>query len=99
MIMRIVRLAGAVLLLVSIVLNILTFTGLLTPQPLIKEKEDTIARFTERVKALEENNRELEKQNSLMAKGIEESKAANAAAQKKLNDLLAGYRKLQEDMQ
>ena len=97
MIMNIVRLAGAVLLLASIVLNVLTFTGVLTPQTLIKEKDETIARFTERVKSLEEKNRALvEEQNNLIAR-LAQIKTTSAAVKEELAGILSGYRKLQGD--
>ncbi|MBN2353645.1 MAG: hypothetical protein JXD23_13820 [Spirochaetales bacterium] len=91
--------AAAVVLAVSILINILFFAGVLNPQPLIREKDEMIARFSERVNALEEKNRELRRLNDYFLVRIEHSQAFNSAAEKELDDIIDGYQKLLGDKQ
>jgi chromosome segregation ATPase len=94
MIRKIVWLAAAIVLAVSIVINILAFAGILNPQSLVKEKDQVIAQFEERVKTLEEKNKALEESQAFLESKLEKFMATYTAAKAELSGILKDYREL-----
>ncbi len=94
MIRRIVWLVAGLVLIVSLVINILAFAGVLNPRTLVREKDEAIERFTAQVKSLEEKNKSLEEAQRFLETKLAQFNSASASAKAELSRILDDYRKL-----
>ncbi len=94
MLKKLVWLTAAIVFAASIVINVLAFSGLLNPQTLVREKDQVIAEFTERVKTLESQNKALADAQRFLEEKLEKFKSASSSAKEELSRILEEYRRL-----